>query len=173
MRVAAPLPAIAFAVLCACSGPPPAQQGAAAADPRAPVVEPAPADANEPGEAAPSVPAPRPIDGEDAALPEEVVVSTNEPFWSARVENGEILLTGAGQPERRLKVSTSGVAGAKRRIVASDGAGELVVEIASRPCQDSMSGAGFPLSGSLSFAGASPVEGCARPASMPPPPVPQ
>lgn len=117
-----------------------------------------------------------PTDEGDHDVPEDVIVSTNEPFWSARVEDDEVSLTGVDHPERRLPVVASEVmphaAAMARRIHARGESVDLVIEVRAEPCQDSMSGAQYPLSASLSFDGSDPVEGCARPASMPIPPAP-
>ena len=132
----------------------------------------APTAATEPAE-----PAPAPIPEEEPAMPgpttaivpEDIVVSTNEPFWNARVEDGEVVLTGAGQPERRLTVESAQVTGDSSTIRASDANGNLLIEVRSQVCQDSMSGAEYPFTGSLAFDGEAAIMGCARPASMPAP----
>lgn len=129
-------------------------------------------------DAGPSEPEPAPMPEEDAppmpgppttTIPDDIVVSTNEPFWNARVEDGEVVLTGAGQPERRLTVESAQVTGDASTIRASDANGNLLIEVRSQACQDSMSGAEYPFTGSLAFDGGAAIPGCARPASMPPP----
>lgn len=141
-------------------GNPSAERGPAETDASAPVAN----------------PRPRPIDVQEDTVQADVIVSTNEPFWSARVEDDEVSLTGVDHPERRLPVVASEVmphaAAMARRIHARGESVDLVIEVRAEPCQDSMSGAQYPLSASLSFDGSDPVEGCARPASMPIPPVP-
>lgn len=117
-----------------------------------------------PEEEAPAMPGPA-----TTMIPDDIVVSTNEPFWNARVEDGEVVLTGAGQPERRLTVESVQVTGDFSTIRASDANGNLLIEVRSEACQDSMSGAGYPFTGSLAFDGGAAIPGCARPASMPPP----
>lgn len=117
-----------------------------------------------PEEEAPAMPGPP-----TTMIPDDIVVSTNEPFWNARVEDGEIVLTGAGQPERRLTVESVQVTGDSSTIRASDANGNLLIEVRSQACQDSMSGAGYPFTGSLAFDGGAAIMGCARPASMPAP----
>lgn len=113
--------------------------------------------------------------GTGAGVPEDLVVSTNEPFWQARVEGGVLQLSGPelAQP-RRMQVDVEApdrrqAATAGRRVRARDGHGEVVLEVTAQPCQDSMSGAWFPLAATLSVEGAGAVAGCARPAAMPPP----
>lgn len=118
----------------------------------------------------PGDPAPEP-GGE--AVPADLIVSTNEPFWNARAEGGTVVLTGAGQPERSLAIASSQLAGDVRTISASDTTGNLVIEVRAEACQDSMSGAAFPLTGTLSFDGGEAIRGCARPASMPMPEPPE
>lgn len=132
----------------------------------------APTSATGPVEAAP---APMPEEAQampgptTTIVPDDVVVSTNEPFWNARVEDGEVVLTGAGQPERRLTVESAQVTGDFSTIRASDANGNLLIEVRSEACQDSMSGAEYPFTGSLAFDGGAAIMGCARPASMPTP----
>ena len=117
-----------------------------------------------PEEEAPAMPGPP-----TTMIPDDIVVSTNEPFWNARVEDGEIVLTGAGQPERRLTVESAQVTGDSSTIRASDANGNLLIEVRPQACQDSMSGAEYPFTGSLAFDGEAAIMGCARPASMPAP----
>lgn len=108
------------------------------------------------------------------ALPEDLIVSTNEPFWQARISRDTVILTGIDQPERRMAV-TSNTAASDGRVVrirnirARDARGTVNIVIRNIPCEDSMSGARFPFSGSLSISGRGDAEGCARPASAPPP----
>lgn len=111
--------------------------------------------------AAPAVPA--------EALPGEFVVTTNEPFWQARVEGGEVVLSGPGVEGRRFAVGSSEAVGEARQVHATDVEGTISVTLRPEPCQDSMSGAEFPHTGELIIDGIGPVPGCARPADMPPP----
>ena len=104
-----------------------------------------------------------PADG--AGVPDSVVISTNEPFFQARVEEGVLTLTGVDVGERRIPVERSDIDGGVRVIVA----GSVEARVRDAPCEDSMSGASFPLSGELTVDGNGPHAGCARPASMPPP----
>lgn len=102
------------------------------------------------------------------AVPASFVVSTNEPFWQARVSGEALVLTGP-EGERTYMVESNAALGQGRQVRATDAAGSLEVAVSSLPCVDDMSGAAFPFSATLSFDGEAPVRGCARPASQPPP----
>ena len=107
-------------------------------------------------------------------LPDDLIVSTNEPFWQARISRDAVVLTGIDQPERRMEIvdsteASDGRVVRIRDIRASDARGTVNVVIRNTPCEDSMSGARFPFSGSLSISGRGNAEGCARLASAPPP----
>jgi uncharacterized membrane protein len=106
------------------------------------------------------------------ALQGDVIASTNEPFWQASVIGNALLLRGIGS-ERSLAVTASDIAGDTRTIRASDPNGVVELQVIAAPCQDTMAGAHFPLSAVLAIDGGTPVKGCARPASMPPPGEPQ
>lgn len=103
------------------------------------------------------------------SLPDDLIVSTNEPFWQARVSRDAVVLTGIDQPERRMRIVNSNEASDGRVIRARDARGTIDVTIRNVPCEDSMSGARFPFSGSLTISGRGSAEGCARLASAPPP----
>jgi len=103
------------------------------------------------------------------ALTQDLVVSTNEPFWQARVEGDILVVTGVDTAERRLPVSSSTTTAEGRAVSGRDAAGSVEMIVRGLPCQDDMSGARFPFSGTLSFDGGAPIRGCARPVSMAPP----
>ena len=105
----------------------------------------------------------------DAALPAEFIVSTNEPFWQARVEGDAVVLDGPDVDGRRFAVTSAEDAEGARLVHASDAAGTLSVTLRPGPCEDSMSGATFPLAAELTIDGIGPSAGCARPAGTPPP----
>lgn len=108
-----------------------------------------------------------------AEVPPEVIVSTNEPFQTAEVGGGRILLKTPDEPEGAA-FAVSAVAasrtpeGAKRSWAGSGGKGSIEVEVRTIPCTDSMSGAAFPMSGAITL-GEVRTEGCAREAGTPPP----
>lgn len=104
-----------------------------------------------------------PVVPEDS-VPEAVVVSTNEPFWQAWVEGGELALVGAGVDERRYPIQSSGLDQAVRVVNAANASGKVEMRVADLACQDSMSGADFPMTGTLSIDGGEAITGCARPA---------
>lgn len=103
----------------------------------------------------------------------DVVVSTNEPFWQARVEGDTIELTGVDAAPRRLHDARTSMTADGRRISARDADGEVVVIVRRMRCDDDMSGARFPMTGLLTIDGRGPFRGCARPASMPAPVPPE
>lgn len=113
---------------------------------------PAPVEANPPS--APPVPSP-------SSIPPAFVVSTNEPFWRASVEGDRVVLSGPGV-ERSLSIETQDAMPDRRRVRARDSQGTLEVGATDKPCQDDMSGAAFPYSGSLAFDEGIEVHGCAR-----------
>ena len=102
-------------------------------------------------------------------LPADFVVSTNEPFWQARVEGREVVLDGPEVRGRRFVIESDEEARGRRVLSAGDADGRITVRLSQGPCQDSMSGAEFPFTGELELDGAGPAGGCARPAGMPPP----
>ena len=115
---------------------------------------------------------PAPVLDAPAVLPADFVVSTNAPFWQARVQGFEVLLAGPSA-ERIFRIEMNDAVFDGRYVLARDASGTLETRIASRLCQDSMSGAGFPYAGELVIDGADPARGCARPADMPPPRPPE
>lgn len=104
-----------------------------------------------------------------SALPGEFVVLTNEPFWQARVEGGEVVLSGPEVEGRRFAITSENDADGARVVHAGDAAGSISVTLLPGPCEDSMSGAVFPQAAELTIDGIGPTPGCARPADMPPP----
>lgn len=103
------------------------------------------------------------------ALPSAFVVSTNEPFWQARVADGAVVLDGPDVAGRRFAIEREEPGEGARVVHARDAAGTIVVRLSRDACQDGMSGAEFPYAGELVVDGVGPTRGCARPADMPPP----
>lgn len=101
-------------------------------------------------------------------VPAAVVVSTNEPFYQARVEGAVIRLTGAAIADRSLAVVERSGDTDARRWMGRDAIGSVTVRVSARPCEDDMSGAQFPMTGSIDLGHGS-VSGCARPTGTPPP----
>lgn len=147
---------LSAALLIGCGQAPPAGEGAASTAGVPPNVEAPPAAAGT-ATAAP------------AALPQDLVVSTNEPFWQATVEGGQVLLRGPDVDGRRFDVVSSRDVDGTRTIRATDADGAIDLRVRDQACQDDMSGADFPYRGELAIDGGAAVRGCARPASMPPP----
>lgn len=104
-------------------------------------------------------------------MPAGFIVSTNEPFWQARVDGASLALTGA-DGERKLVVESNEASATGRHVLARDASGTLEVTVTDKACQDDMSGAAFPFTGSLSFDGAAASPGCARRLTDPLPTVP-
>lgn len=100
---------------------------------------------------------------------DDVVVSTNEPFWQARFERGAIVLSGPEATGRLFSDVRTSMTADGLRMDASDATGSIVVIVRKMRCEDDMSGARFPMTGLLTIDGRGPFRGCARPASMPPP----
>lgn len=109
----------------------------------------------------------------DPGLDQDVVVSTNEPFWQARVEGDAVIVSGIDAPERRFGDARTAMTADGLRIDASDADGEIIVIVRRMGCEDDMSGARFPMTGLLTIDGQGPFRGCARPASMPRPAPPE
>ena len=131
---------------------------------------PTPAPAAETETAMPDAAAP----AVEAELDGELVASTNEPFWQAQVSGpGPSLLLRGIEGERELAVASSQTTGGTRTVRAVDASGAVELTVTAAPCQDSMSGAQSPYSAVLVIDGGTPINGCARPASMPPPGEPQ
>lgn len=104
-------------------------------------------------------------------MPAGFIVSTNEPFWQARVDGASLALTGA-DGERKLVVESNEASATGRHVLARDASGTLEVTVTDKACQDDMSGAAFPFTGSLAFDGAAASPGCARRLTDPLPTVP-
>ena len=138
-----------------------------------PAQEQAPAPASDAPAAAaatagPAAPAPVEAPAAGPTLDGYIIASTNEPFWSASVAGPALVLTGL-DGQRSLAVSSSEAADGTRTVVATDASGKVELTVTAKECQDSMSGATFPFTAVLAIDGGAPLNGCARPASMPPP----
>lgn len=114
---------------------------------------------------------PQPVLDAPVSLPAEFIVSTNKPFWQARVEGAEVVLSGPSG-DRTFRVEMNDAVFDGRYVLARDATGMLEARIASRLCQDSMSGADFPYTARLTIDSATPVLGCARGLNDPLPPEP-
>lgn len=100
----------------------------------------------------------------------DIIASTNEPFWSASVSGpGPTLVLSGIDGQRTLAVASGGTVDGTRTLVAVDADGKVELKVTAAECQDNMSGATFPFSAVLVIDGGAPINGCARPASMPPP----
>jgi uncharacterized membrane protein len=90
------------------------------------------------------------------------VLSTNEPSWQARVDEGVVVLTGL-DGQRRFEVDRNEALFDGRMVMAHDATGTLELRVTEVLCMDSMSGESFPYTGRLAIDGASPVMGCGGP----------
>ena len=106
--------------------------------------------------------------GQAEVLDGELIASTNEPFWNARIDGAVLRLQGI-ESQRELAIDTSETANGTRTVRAIDANGSVELKFSGERCQDTMSGAMFPYTAALSIDGGALVHGCARPASMPPP----
>lgn len=116
-----------------------------------------------------ATPRPAPIDLPGMPALDQVVVSTNEPFWNAAIEGDSVEFSVMGEHTRTLAIASRQSSGDTWTLQASDAQGRLEIVVKDQPCQDSMSGAEYPMWGSIAFDDQQAVQGCARPASMPPP----
>jgi len=113
-----------------------------------------------------ATPAPQPV--VSSSIPAAFIVSTNEPFWHATVEGNSVALKGP-DTERTLTIDTNEAMADNRHVTAHDKIGRLEIHVSNQACQDDMSGADFPFTGTLSFDGAEASKGCARRTSDPMP----
>lgn len=109
----------------------------------------------------------RPAPAAAPRLPQDVVVSTNEPFWNAAIEGDRLVLTGVDSPRRDMRIVEDDTISAVRRVVARDARGKVTVEVIDRPCVNDMSGLPAPHSGTITVGKQGPFRGCAAPAAPP------
>src|SRR3546814_15470055 len=102
----------------------------------------------------------------ESSVPDAVVVSTNEPFWQAWVEGGQLALAGAGVDERRYDLGSSALENGERVVRASSDAGSVELHVADVACGAAMSGAAFPYSAPLA------IDSCQHALGRPPPELP-
>ncbi len=100
-----------------------------------------------------------------STVPERLTVTTNEPFYSVRVEGDLLVLTGVEAPPRRLPVLDRDVGPTTRRWRAQG----LVVDVERKPCEDDMSGAPRDFTATLTLGGRT-VRGCGFVGTPAPPP---
>lgn len=106
----------------------------------------------------------------DSKLLEPLVVSTNEPFWQLQIQGQSVDYSGLDvEPQRKLQVAEDEISPGQRRLLAVDAQGRVEIHVLDQACSDSMSGGQYPYSAQVQVDGQTPVHGCARPASMPPP----
>ncbi len=112
-----------------------------------------------------SVPPPANAVEPASTVPDRLTVTTNEPFYSVRVDGDLLLLTGVDAPPRRLPVLDRDAGPTMRRWRAQG----LVVEVERKPCQDDMSGAPRDFTATLTLGGRT-VRGCGFVGTPAPPP---
>ena len=96
------------------------------------------------------------------AIPDRFVVSTNEPFMTARVD-GDVLLLTMPHGQRSLKIERNEAVFDGRVVSARDAAGIVELRVTERLCIDSMSGSQHPYTGHISVESRAPVLGCGGP----------
>lgn len=97
-----------------------------------------------------------------------VIVSTNEPFLNAAISGRTIKLSSPGNKDIFFTVSDMEPTDDGQRWVGHHGRQQIMVETGAKSCVDSMSGASFPMSATITL-GSDRTSGCARPAAMPHP----
>lgn len=105
-----------------------------------------------------------------STVPDRITVTTNEPFYSAKVAADAVVLTGVDLPERRLKIVDRTIAADRRSWTARDDRGTVIVNVVRSACEDDMSGAPRDFTGTLAF-GDRTVRGCAFTGTPAPPPT--
>ena len=126
--------------------------------------EPVPAPTSTPRPTATATPLPVTL-----TVPDRITVTTNEPFYSAKVADGLVLLSGVDMPDRRLTITGRTIAADRRSWTARDDRGTVVVAATRNACEDDMSGAPRDFTGTLTF-GDRTVRGCAFTGTPAPPP---
>lgn len=126
--------------------------------------EPAPAITPTPQPTETTAPAPA-----TSTVPDRITVTTNEPFYSAKVSADAVLLTGVDMPARRLTIIDRTIAADRRSWTARDDRGSITVTAIRSACQDDMSGAPRDFAGTLTL-GDRTVRGCAFTGTPAPPP---
>lgn len=116
--------------------------------------------------AATGVVVPAGIDASDLRTQTQITASGNEPFWSVVVDGGTLTYK---TPERisgaTFEAERTQTADGVRFSGAHDGS-EFVLELRDVPCRDSMSGAMFDFTASVTVGGRT-MTGCARRTSDP------
>lgn len=106
--------------------------------------------------------------GAPVAMAKTFVLSSNDPFWQATVNEKRVLLEGL-DGQRMLVIDRHEVLFDGRHVMAHDERARIEIRVTARACRDSTSGAWFPYTGKMALDGGADVMGCARPASDPPP----
>lgn len=112
---------------------------------------------------------PQPTATVTSTAPAQITVTTNEPFYSAKVTGDVILLSGVDQVERRLTITDRTVAADRRSWTARHTGGSITVTAIRSACADDMSGAPRDFIGMLTL-GDRTVRGCAFTGTPAPPP---
>ncbi len=104
-----------------------------------------------------------------STVPAQITVTTNEPFYSAKVTGDAVFLSGVDQPERRLTITDRTIAADRRSWTGRDTGGSITVTAIRSACQDDMSGAPRNFVGTLTL-GDRTVRGCGFTGTPAPPP---
>lgn len=102
-------------------------------------------------------------------VPERLTVTTNEPFYSVRIDGDVLTLTGVDMHGRTLQVVDRTATRDAREWSACEGRDTLSVRVVRTACQDDMSGAPRDFAATLVLNGAT-VRGCGFTGTPPPPP---
>lgn len=113
-------------------------------------------------------PAASPVAG--SSVPDRLTVTTNEPFYSVKIDGDVLTLSGIDLPARRLSVVDRRVQ-PDRRTWQAQGAGRaLTLTVVRTACTDDMSGAPRDFSATLTIDGRT-VRGCGYVGTPAPPPA--
>lgn len=125
------------------------------------------------GNVASPMPAPSPTLAPTAtvvsAVPERLTVTTNEPFYTVRIDRDVLTLRGVDLPERRLPLVDRSVQADARTWQAVGAGTTLAIRVARSACTDDMSGAPRDYTATLTIDGRT-VRGCGYVGTPAPPP---
>ncbi|WP_242417282.1 hypothetical protein [Sphingomonas panni] len=104
-----------------------------------------------------------------SSVPDRLTVTTNEPFYSVRIDGDVLTLSGVDLPTRRLPVVDHGVEANAREWKAQGGGTTLKLRVVRASCADDMSGAARDFAATLTMDRRT-VRGCGYVGTPAPPP---